>query len=170
MTPPVIMRYATQPISQLADEWLQTLDAWQEHIRQGLRKSPVPPVFIIVCRDTALAKEVFEWVAKSKSQYGKAPQQFRNANGKEITVRIDSKVSEDIEAGGGEDETRQLRFVLETICKTEWPGGKAPEEYSVLVHKHNAKALEDETLEPIDEYIPPGRDIRCIVSVAMLSE
>lgn len=170
MTPQVIMRYATQPISQLADEWLKTFDAWQEHFKQGLRKSPVPPVFIIVCRDTSLAKEVFEWVAKGNSQYGKAPQQFRNANGKEITVRIDSKVSEDIEAGGGEDETRRLRFVLETIGKTEWPGGKVPEEYAVLVHKHNAKALEDEALQPIDEYIPPGCDIRCIVSVAMLSE
>ncbi len=64
-----------------------------------------------------------------------------------MTVRIDSKVGEDIAAGGSQDETRRLRFVLETIGKTEWPGGKVPEEYAALVEQHNRKALEDEDSE-----------------------
>lgn len=44
-----------------------------------------------------------------------------------------------------------------------------PEEYAAIVQKH--KALEEDSeLAFIDEAIPPGRDVRCIISVAMLSE
>ena len=172
MTPDVLMRYATQPIAQLADEWRQTAAEWSAQFAAGLRKSNVPPVFIIVCRDTALAKELHDWLANGASQYGEAPQQFRNATGREWTVRVDSKVAEDIAEGGGKnDEARRLRFLLETIGKTAWPGNKVPEEYAALVDKHNHKALEDDSgLVTLDASTPPGRDVRCIISVAMLSE
>lgn len=56
LTPEVMMRYATQPITQLADEWRKTAAEWQKQFEGGYRNSNVPPVFIIVCRDTALAK------------------------------------------------------------------------------------------------------------------
>lgn len=88
-------------------------------------------------------------------------------------MRVDSKVAEDIAEGGGKnDEARRLRFVLETIGKTAWPGAKVPEEYAALVDKHNHKALEDDDngLVTRDASVPPGRDVRCIISVAMLSE
>jgi len=173
LTPDVLMRYATQPISQLADEWRKTAAEWSAQFQAGHRKSDVPPVFIIVCRDTALAKELFEWLGNGKSDFGAAPDQFRNAPGREWTVRVDSKVAEDIAEGGGKnDEARRLRFLLETIGKTAWPGNKVPEEYTALVDKHNHKALEDDDngLVTIDASVPPGRDVRCIISVAMLSE
>ena len=172
LTPDVLMRYATQPIMQLADEWRQTAAAWQAQFEAGHRKTDVPPVFIIVCRDTALAKELHDWLAGNPT-YGAAPEQFRNAPGREWTVRVDSKVAEDIAEGGGKnDEARRLRFVLETIGRTAWPGNKVPEEYATLVDKHNHKAMEDEDngLITIDPSIPPGRNVRCIISVAMLSE
>lgn len=172
LTPDVLMRYATQPIAQLADEWRQTAAKWQEQFASGNRKTNVPPVFIIVCRDTALAKELFDWLANGASQHGEAPAQFRNAPGREWTVRVDSKVAEDIAEGGGKnDEARRLRFVLETIGKTAWPGNKVPEEYAALVERHNHRALEDDSgLMTLDASVPPGRDVRCIISVAMLSE
>jgi type III restriction enzyme len=89
-----------------------------------------------------------------------------------MTVRIDSKIGEDIAAGGTSDETRRLRFVLETIGKSEWPGRKVPDEYAAIVERYNRKALEDEDsdLVVINPDVPPGRDIRCIISVSMLSE
>ena len=41
----------------------------------------------------------------------------------------------------------------------------------MLAQRHNQKALEEDSeLTTLDESIPPGRDIRCIISVAMLSE
>ena len=173
LTPDVLMRYATQPIVQLADEWRKTAEQWSAQFKAGHCKTNVPPVFIIVCRDTTLAKELYDWLANGNATYGAAPEQFRNAPGREWTVRVDSKVAEDIAEGGGKnDEARRLRFVLETIGKTGWPGNKVPEEYVALVEKHNRKALEDDDngLVTIDASVPPGRDVRCIISVAMLSE
>ncbi len=173
LTPEILMRYATQPITQLADEWRKTAADWSTQYRSGNRKSDVPPVFIIVCRDTALAKELYDWLANGQSAYGAAPDQFRNAPGREWTVRVDSKVAEDIAEGGGKnDEARRLRFVLETIGRTAWPGNKVPEEYAALVDKHNHRVLEDDDggLMTLDASVPPGRDVRCIISVAMLSE
>lgn len=89
-----------------------------------------------------------------------------------MTIRIDSKIGEDIAAGGTNDETRRLRFMLETIGKTEWPGRKVPEEYAALVERHNRKVLEGEEdgRVAVTPNVPPGRNVRCIISVAMLSE
>jgi type III restriction enzyme len=167
-----VMRYATAPIVTLAASWRETLAKWKEHFRQGNRRHDVPPVFIIVCRDTTIAKALHAWLAEGDAQYGAGVPEFRKALGREMTIRIDSKVGEDIAAGGTSDETRRLRFVLETIGRTEWLGGIVPEEYAAIVERHNRKALEDEDngLVVINANVPPGRDVRCIVSVSMLSE
>lgn len=167
-----VMRYATAPIVTLAASWRETLAKWQEHFRQGNRRHDVPPVFIIVCKDTTIAKAMYAWLAEGDAQFGGGVPEFRNAPGREMTIRIDSKVGEDIAAGGTSDETRRLRFVLETIGKTEWPGRKVPEEYAAIVERNNRKALEDDEsgLTMLNPDVPPGRDVRCIISVSMLSE
>lgn len=167
-----VMRYATAPIVTLAASWRETLARWKQHFAEGNRRHDVPPVFIIVCKDTTIAKAMHAWLAEGDAQYGAGVPEFRNAPGREMTIRIDSKVEQDIEAGGSSDEARRLRFVLETIGKTEWPGRKVPDEYAALVERHNRKALEDEDsgLVAINPDVPPGRDVRCIVSVSMLSE
>jgi type III restriction enzyme len=167
-----VMRYVTAPIITLAASWRETLAKWKEHFRQGNRRHNVPPVFIIVCKDTTIAKALYTWLAEGDAQYGAGVPEFRNIPGSEMTVRIDSKIGEDIAAGGTSDATRRLRFVLETIGKTEWPGRRVPEEYAAIVERHNRKALEDEDsgLIAINPDVPPGRDVRCIISVSMLSE
>lgn len=172
LTPELIMNYASAPINLLAAEWHERFLEWEQFSKQQ-HKHPVPPVFIVVCRDTAVAKQVHSWLANGNDGYGVSPLWFRNAPGQEVTVRIDSKVIEDIEEGGSKEETRRLRFILDTVGKAEWPGGKVPEEWSELVRKHNDKVASDDndgSLKWIDERIPPGRDVRCIVSVAMLTE
>lgn len=62
--------------------------------------------------------------------------------------------------------------MLETIGKTEWLGREVPEEYAAIVERNNRKALEDEDsgLVVINPDVPPGRDVRCIISVSMLTE
>jgi type III restriction enzyme len=167
--PEAVLKWAQQPIAQLAGLWRQTFLEWEREAGEG-RRRPVPPVFIIVCRDTRLAKVVHEWIAGEGGGSPSLLEEFRNRNGQEYTVRIDSKVVEEIAAGiAKSDESRRLRFVLDTIGKTTWPGDKIPEEYLELVDKLNRKAAE-EGERRIDPSIPPGRDIRCIVSVAMLTE
>jgi type III restriction enzyme len=64
---------------------------------------------------------------------------------------------------GKSDESRWMRFTLDTVGKTAWPNdsqGRAiyPEGYEELANKLD---------RPLH---PPGRDIRCIVSVGMLTE
>jgi type III restriction enzyme len=167
-----VMRYATAPIVTLASSWRETYVRWKAHFAQGDRKHDVPPVFIIVCRDTVIAKALYDWLAAGDAQYGAGIAEFRNSPGREMTIRIDSKVGEDIAAGGSRDETRRLRFVLETVGKPEWPGKKVPEEYAALVERNNRKALEDEEsgLAVLNPDVPPGRDVCCIISVSMLTE
>ena len=171
LTPQIVMSYASAPINLLALDWHERFVEWKATAKQRHRH-PIPPAFIVVCRDTAVAKAVYEWLADGEGGHGEAPEWFRNKPGQEVTVRIDSKVMDDIAEGGTKDETRRLRFILDTVGKPEWPGGKVPDEWAELVRKHNAKAANDEdgTLKWIDERIPPGRDVRCIVSVSMLSE
>ena len=167
-----VMRYATAPIVTLAASWRETAAAWRRHFKDGNRGHDVPPVFIIVCRDTTIAKAMHAWLAEGDSQYGAGIPEFLNSASAEVTVRIDSKIGEDIAAGGSSDEARRLRFVLETIGRTAWPGRKVPEEYAALVERHNRKAQEDDDngVVMINPEVPPGRNIRCIISVAMLSE
>lgn len=167
-----VMRYATSPIVTLAASWRETHATWQRHFKEGNRRHDVPPVFIIVCRDTTIAKSMYAWLAEGDRQHGAGVPEFLNSPGAEMTIRIDSKIGEDIAAGGSSDEARRLRFVLETIGKTEWPGRKVPEEYAALVERHNRRVQEDEEggLVMINPDVPPGRNVRCIISVAMLSE
>jgi type III restriction enzyme len=167
--PEAVLKWAQQPIAQLAGLWRETFLAWDQETSQGNRP-PVPPVFIIVCRDTKLAKVVYEWITGEGEGAAPPIEEFRNRNGKEYTVRVDSRVIEEISSGiAKSDESRRLRFVLSTIGKNAWPGGKPPEDYLELVEKMNRKAIQEGGFR-IDPAIPPGRDVRCIVSVAMLTE
>ena len=58
--------------------------------------------------NTAVAREVHDWLANGNDGYGVSPSLFKNAPGQEVTVRIDSKVIEDIEEGGTKDREQTL--------------------------------------------------------------
>jgi type III restriction enzyme len=103
--------------------------------------SRVPPALIAVCDNTDLSKLVYEHIAR-----GKVLAELENQDGKELTFRIDTKLLREAESAV-EGETKQkvaerLRKTVDTLGKTEWEG----------------------------EGDPPGKDIRCVVSVGMLNE
>jgi hypothetical protein len=89
---------------------------------------------------------------------------LRNDNGDVYTIRVDSKVIGETDVEGAKNhESRWMRFTLDTVGKREWPKDPQgrpvyPEEFEELTRK-----LE----RPLH---PPGRDVRCIVSVGMLTE
>lgn len=160
-----VLKYAQSPINQLAGLWRDTFLEWQKNPENH----PTPPVFIIVCRDTILAKYMYEWIGEGKGETAPPVEEFRNRDSQEMTIRIDSKVVEELETGIKSDEVQRLRFVLQTIGKREWVGKKISEDWQSLCDKLNRKAIE-EGGSLIDSSIPPGRDVRCIISVAMLTE
>ena len=167
--PEAVLKWAQQPIAQLAGLWSETFQQWASDTVAG-RRPPLPPVFIVVCRDTRLARVVYEWITGTGDGAAPPLEEWRHRGGKEYTVRIDSRVVEDLSQGVAKtDESRRLRFVLETVGKLEWPGGNPPDEYAELVDRLNRKADEVGGVK-IEAAVPPGRDVRCIVSVAMLTE
>ena len=160
--PEAILKWANTPISMLGGLWGQLQKEWEL-----TKDDPRPPVFIIVCKNTAIAKVVYEWLAENHPPMGVPPAGipgFRN-NGQGNTIRVDSKVVQETDSGHAKsDDAQWMRFVLDTVGKTEWPKDQQgrpiyPEGFEELARKRLGDALH-----------PPGRDVRCIVSVGMLTE
>lgn len=89
---------------------------------------------------------------------------FLNRDGRINTIRVDSKVVHETDTGRAKsDEAQWMRFTLDTVGKVAWPTDQQgrpiyPEGFEELARKRGA---------PLH---PPGRDVRCIVSVGMLTE
>jgi type III restriction enzyme len=157
-----ILKWANTPISMLAGLWDQLRLDWEQS-----KDDPRPPVFIAVCTNTAIAKVLYDWLAEDRPPMGIPPSPigaFRNTDGRINTIRVDSKVVNETDSDHAKsDESRWMRFTLDTVGRTEWPRdlqGRTlyPEGFEELAAKRGA---------PLH---PPGRDIRCIVSVGMLTE
>ena len=160
--PEAILKFAHHPVAILGGLWEKGLEEWQNSGSQ-LR----PPVFIIVCKNTRIAKVVYEWFAEDKAPLGIPSANiagFRNSNGKINTIRVDSKVVHETDTGEAKsDESRWMRFILDTVGKADWSLDRQgrplyPEGFEDLAKKLN---------RPLH---PPGRDVRCVVSVGMLTE
>jgi type III restriction enzyme len=159
--PEAVLRFAERPIRLLAGSWETERREWAASDERR------PPVFILVCKNTKLAATIYEWLAEGKAPPGIAPAsipELRNENGIVNTIRVDSKVIGETDVEGAKnDESRWMRFTLDTVGSREWPRdpqGRAvyPDEFEELARKLG---------RPLH---PPGRDVRCIVSVGMLTE
>ncbi len=160
--PEAILKWANTPIAMLAGLWEQLRREWEEE-----REDPRPPVFILVCRDTRIAKIVYEWLAEAKPPPGIPPAQipaFENRDGLEYTIRVDSNVVRDTNSGQAKsDEAAWMRVRLDTVGKLDWPCDRQGRP----IYPEGFEALAEKLKRPLH---PPGRDVRCIVSVAMLTE
>jgi type III restriction enzyme len=160
--PEAILKWANTPIVMLAGLWAELSQEWDRR-REDARR----PVFIVVCKNTRIAKTLYEWLADDKAPSGIPPVGivgFRNEDGQINTIRVDSKVVHETDTGEAKtDESKWMRLTLDTVGKLEWPKDRQgrpiyPEEFEEL-----AKKLD----RPLH---PPGRDVKCIVSVGMLTE
>ena len=100
---------------------------WEEEREEWLKtgNDPRPPVFILVCKNTRIAKVIYDWLANDEapSWIFRQPsiEGFRNENGQINTIRVDSKVVHETDTGEAKsDESRWMRFVLDTVGKTDW--------------------------------------------------
>lgn len=160
--PEAILKWAHHPIAMLAGLWEAERQEWIT-----VRNESRPPVYIIVCKNTKLAKTIYEWLAEGTGPTGIPACNFeslKNKDGQTFTIRVDSKVVHETDTGEAKsDESRWMRMTLDTVGKTVWPSDAQgrplyPEGFEELAKKLN---------RPLN---PPGRDIRCIVSVGMLTE
>ena len=170
--PEAILKWAHSPLVQLANEWERDFLAWD-----GTSSDERPPVFIVVCKNTSLAKLVHEWLSDDRA----APEvpgiprcqieAFRNDASLpegQVTIRVDSKVVHETDggvegSGSKADEARWMRYTLDTVGRAGWQRNSdgmqlVPAEFAELATKLG---------RPLH---PPGRSVRCIVSVGMLTE
>ena len=161
--PEAVLKYASIPILMLAGLWKDLRKEW-ERDRAG---DPRPPVFIIVCKNTKIADVIYRWLGENDPPSGIPPAKiegFLNTEERKNTIRVDSKVVAETDTGEAKsDENAWMRLTLDTVGKTEWPKDRQgrsiyPEGFEELAKKLE-RALH-----------PPGRDVRCIVSVGMLTE
>ncbi|MDN5941867.1 MAG: DEAD/DEAH box helicase family protein [Nitrospira sp.] len=159
--PEAILKYAHHPIAMLGGLWEKEREEWETQ-----REDPRPPVFILVCKNTQIAKVLYEWIAEDKAPTGIPPvkvEGFKNT-GVQNTIRVDSKVVRESDSGESKnDEVRWMRFTLDTVGRTVWPTDSLERPLCPDGFKELAEKLERPTH-------PPGRDVRCIVSVGMLTE
>ena len=158
--PEAILKWAHTPIAMLGG-------LWQRELAGRTPEDPRPPVFIVVCKNTRIAKVVYEWLAEGQSPHGIPPagiEGFRNRDGEKRTIRVDTRVVEETDTGEAKsDEDAWMRLTLDTVGKLDWP------------HDRVGRPLHPEGFEELAKKVgrslhPPGRDVRCIVSVGMLTE
>ena len=145
----------------LGSLWQIEFDHWKSESRER------EPVYILVVKNTKLAKVIYEWIAEDKTPAGLPParlEQLRNRDGNVVTIRVDSKVVKETNTDGAKgDESRWMRFTLDTVGKTDWTRDRQGQPIYPEKFVETAQKLG----RPLH---PPGRDVRCIVSVGMLTE
>ena len=149
--PEAILREADGALKQLAGQWKAKYEEFKSI------NHPVPPTMIVVCDNTNIAELVHEYISgerweeyrdekgkkKKRKVHGTGgvlPDLFSNTERVENTVRIDSKLLNDAE---------------------ERAEGQSKEDAAEALRKKIS------TVAKVGE---PGQDVRCVVSVSMLTE
>ena len=159
--PEAVLKWAHSPIAILGGLWAELREEWAKG------DDPRPPVLILVCKNKRIAKTIHEWIGedvKPASVPSLGIDDLKNGPGRTVTIRVDTGVVQETDSGNAKaDETTWMRFTLDTVGRTSWPSDSQgrqilPEGFETLAAKLG---------RPLH---PPGRDIRCIVSVGMLTE
>jgi type III restriction enzyme len=160
--PEAILKYAHQPIAMLGALWDDLRKEWEQDEDEDRS-----PVFILVCKNTKIAKVIYDWLAEDKPPPGIPSARLdalRNKDDRIVTIRVDTKVVHESDANNAKsDEVAWMRRTLDTVGKRQWPldtQGRPlyPARFIELAQKLGRPLY------------PPGQDIRCIVSVGMLTE
>ena len=158
--PEAVLKRAHTPIAMMGGMWREQFNEMQSGDDER------PPVLIIVCKTRKLADVVYEWIAEGVCPTNIPSAGFaelRNSEDKENTICVYSDLQRKLEGESQDDNERWMRFTLDTIGKTKWPRdsqghAQYPEGFEALAEKKKRPKH------------PPGRDVRCIVSVSMLTE
>ena len=152
--PDAIYQHAEGALKTLASQWKIQFDERKAQAQGG---HFIPPVMIVVCDNTEIARLFYEkisgehleeglddtkeGIAVEKAVFGMSEvlPEFTNEPGIKRTFRIDSKLLAKIETEEGESKDEAAIALRELIASVGKPGG-------------------------------PGEQVRCVVSVSMLTE
>ena len=144
-------RHAFTPMVMLGGLWQQRASEWTA---AGVDSRP--PVFIVVCKNIKLSRLLFDWLALDSPPPG-VPKSglpdFLNSAERENTIRVDSTVEDDA----------WMRFTLDTVGRSDWPR----DTMGRPLYPDGFVDAADKLKRPLH---PPGRDVRAIISVGMLTE
>ena len=159
--PEAILKWAHMPVAILGGMWSQDLARW------ATEGEPRPPVFILVAKNKRIARALFEWIGDGVNPPGVAPlnlPDLANTQGRVVTIRVDTGVVRETDSENSQsDDNRWMRLVLDTVASTRWPA----DTQGRPVYPEGFEDLAAKLGRPLH---PPGRDVRCIVSVGMLTE
>jgi type III restriction enzyme len=160
--PEAIVKWADHPIRMMGSLWEEETKDWAKNPHEPRR-----PVFIIVCKTTKLARILYDWLADDVCPTGLPSaklKMLRTHAGQMNTIRVDTKVVHETDTEGAKsDEVRWMRFTLDTVGKRTWPTDRQGRP----VYPEGFEELAVKLERPLH---PPGRDVRCIISVGMLTE
>lgn len=126
-----------------------------------------PPVFILVAKNKRIARALYEWIGEDQRPPGIAPLNIpalANHPDQINTIRVDTGVVAETDSGHPKsDENAWMRFTLDTVGRRNWPA----DQQGRPLYPEGFEALAEKLKRPQH---PPGRDVRCIVSVGMLTE
>jgi type III restriction enzyme len=137
--PDAVFTYAEDALRTLASQWLK-------RYREILDSDPqaVPPVMIIVCDTVETSQIFFERISGQRevettdpatntvvkrTVYNQSPllAELANSENEELTIRIDSKKLDQLDAEGDEskdDATKRVREIIDTVGKPGKPGAR----------------------------------------------
>ena len=162
-------------IDQLYDHYKQTFEAWEG------RRDGIPPCFIVVCNNTASSKLIYDYLSGwEKPGEGETTTRveghcplFRNHDGygepldRPVTILVDSDQLESGESDQLDGAFREAaaeeieRFRQEKVAQ-----GASPAEVEKLADSD----LLREAMNTVGKRGRLGEQIRCVVSVSMLTE
>ena len=167
--PEAILKYAHTPIAMIGGMWRKQFETWRKQLEDQTRVGdPRPPVLIIVCKTKKLADVVYKWLASNEPPTNTIPHarlpELKNTQDRQNTICVYSDMQADMDSGNAKnDAARWMRHTLDTIGRQDWPRDRQQ-------RPQYPASFEDLAEKLGRDKHPPGRDVRCIVSVGMLTE
>ncbi len=178
LKPEVIYRKAQPALVQLAGQWLRTLHAHEE--RGG--DETIPPVMIVVCDNTNVAKLFYEMISGEREE--EMP----------VTLAdVEAEVDDESDSDDAQTETKPKQKAKKLTKRTVYgPSDVLPELANADGEKRtiridskllaeaesdDPKVKKDAAAEALRKVVAtvgrrgePGEQVRCVVSVSMLTE
>jgi len=152
--PDAILREAEGALLTLASQWKKRFD----EIRTGVAgQEAIPPVLIVVCDNTEISEVVYQRIS------GEREIEVLSPDGKKEQKKVVYEPSNALfpELANEENVKRTIRIDTKLLAKVETEEGETKDEAALALRK---------IIATVGKRGEPGAQVRCVVSVSMLTE